>query len=101
MPLSLWSWLLYPPYVRDVFKPDSNLRKFAAMFYSLNDGDADPDFEDCWRIFGKYYDGPWDLPTDNTLRKNMVQYLKDGGTTGRGCGVLFYDGKEDRIINKA
>ena len=94
------SWLLYTPYVENIFPEGSNLHKFAEMFDVYLDSERE-DFSDCWRIFGKKYEGTTEgLPSDTTLRRNFIKYINEGKSFGNGYGVILYDGEQRKIINK-
>ena len=94
------SWLLYTPYVKELFPEGSNLRKFAEMFDVFLDSKRE-DFSAGWRIFGKIYEGTTKgLPSDTTLRRNFIKYIDEGKSFGDGYGVILYDGKQKKIINK-
>ena len=100
LPVVCSSWMLFPPYVEKVFAEGSNLKIFAKMFDVV---DAAPKeiFDDGWRIFGAEYTGETDnLPRDNSLRRNMISYIENGGSFGYGYGILLYDGEKGKIINR-
>ena len=99
-PLICFSWLLYKPYAEHVFPAGSNLKKFADLFDVIAEVNHGDNFEDAWRVFNQPYTGSTkDLPADNTLRRNFIQYINDGGSFGDGYGIILYNGKEKRIIN--
>lgn len=99
IPVFCQSWLLYERYINEVYPEGSNLKKFAGMF-DLYDNQPS-EFADCWRVFGKMYEGSTEgLPTDTTLRRKFVEYINAGGTFGRGYGVILYDGEKKEIINR-
>lgn len=99
LPILCQSWLLYEPYVEQVFPEGSNLKKFARMFDVYTCSGAE--FTECWRIFGKRYEGTTEgLPSDTTLRRNFIEYIQKGGTFGNGHGVLLYDGEKREIMNR-
>lgn len=100
LPVVCSSWLLFPPYVERVFGESSNMKAFARMFDIL-DVKKTEDFEDGWRIFGPAYQGGAEgLPEDNSLRRSMARYIKEGGEFGYGYGVLLYDGEKRKIVNR-
>ena len=100
LPVVCNSWLLYPPYVQNVFPEGSNMKAFAQMFDVIRQIPSEA-FGDGWRIFGPAYQGkPEGLPENNSLRRNMVRYIKNGGGFGYGLGVLLYDGEQQKIINR-
>lgn len=100
IPIISHTWLLYRPYIDSVFPENSNLWKFAKMFDIIDTTSTGNVFDDSWRIFNKKYEGTTtDLPTDNTLRRNFVEYIKSGGDFGYGYGIILYDGKQKKIVN--
>ena len=100
IPIICSSWLLYKPYVECVFPQQSNMLKFAELFDIIDSISNDKDFKPCWRVFNKRFDGTTNgLPADNTLRRNFIKYINDGGDFGTGYGVALYDGKKRKIIN--
>ncbi len=99
LPLICTSWLLYPPYIEKVFPKGSNMEKFALMFDIIGQYETDYRFSECERIFGVAYKGNTDgFPTDNTLRRNMVEYMNSKSNSGHGIGIILYDGKNKRIL---
>lgn len=93
LPVKCFSWLLYPPYL-SVFHENTNTGRFVRDFEILNSEKHDG-FGDAWRIFGKDFDGDANnLPSDTTMQKNFVQYIKNGGSFGSGTGILLFDGEK-------
>lgn len=91
MPCMCHSWLLYPDNA-EIFPQGSNLKTFFDLFDIL---DAEPDeaFHDCWRVFGKDYDGnPANLCSQTTLQTRIQKHLASGKTMGEGFAVLLFDG---------
>ncbi len=86
------SWLLYPDFER-VFVEGGNVAEFRSFFDVFRTTDHTT-FEDCWRVFkvGEITDLDT-LPTDTRLQRNMLEYLKGGGVTGDGFGILVFDGE--------
>lgn len=92
------SWMLNPKYLDTVFPEDSNTAKFAKYFelvepYSYNI------FHECWRVFGKEYDGnPENLDTDTSMRRRFVEYIKsntdDPEPFGGAVGIILFDGEK-------
>ena len=89
------SWLLYPD--NEKFYPrNSNIIDFMHDFEIIYSEDQDS-FTDAWRVFGKHYDRTVDeLPTDTSLQRAYVDWIKAGNKTGMGYGILVFDGQ--RII---
>lgn len=100
LPVVCNSWLLFPPYVESVFPEGSNMKAFAQLF-DIIDQSGDEGFYDCWRVFGRVYEGTTEgFPCDNTLRRNFIRHIENVGTFGYGYGVLLYDGEKKQIINR-
>lgn len=101
IPIISDTWLFYKPYFEKVFPEGSNLQKFINLFDIIDSKSDGNRFDDCWRVFNKMYEGTTlGLPTDNTLRRNFIKYIDDGGDFGEGYGVILYNGKTGEIINK-
>ena len=99
LPVVCNSWLLYPPYAKNVFPPKSNLVRFTQNFDIIK-STSNSHFHDCWRVFYKMYeDRASGLPAETTLQRNFIQYMENGGDFGGGFGVLLYDGESNSIIN--
>ena len=100
IPIICASWLLYQPFVDKVFPENSNLSKFAKLFDVIDNKSSGNEFHDGWRVFNKMYEGTTkDLPADNTLRRNFIEYINAGGDFGYGYGVILYDGNKKKIVN--
>ena len=92
MPVVCHSWLLYPPYLEEVFPEGSNLCRFAKMFRILFVDQVGDHFPDCWRVFGKMHQKDLkDFPADTRLRRSFLIYMQNGGDFGFGYGILLYD----------
>ena len=90
------SWLLFEGN-REIFPARLNMVDFMNDWDIIHSEEAD-EYGDCWRLFGKEYDGNADnLPQNTTQQKAMVAWLKEGKKTGEGFGVLIFDG--EKIIN--
>ncbi len=99
LPLTCRSWLLYPPYTERVFPKGSNIEKFANLFDIIEQHETGYKFSECEHIFGSTYKGNTDgFPDDNSLRRNMIEYMNSNSPSGYGVGILLYDGKKKRII---
>jgi len=84
------SWLLFPPFYRDVFPEGSNLSRFYELFEIVEQREcAYEDFG--WRVFGTMDPDLDKLPLKTTLQKNLHAYMKNGGTLGSGYGILVRD----------
>ncbi len=87
------SWLLYPDN-RKIFPPHLNLVDFIGDFDILRSS-VDPKFNNCWRLFGRDYDGhPENLPRETTQQRAMADWLMKGGETGSGFGLIVFDGEK-------
>lgn len=99
LPIYCGSWLLYPPYIEKVYSENSNLKKFSQLFDIVKQVDQGNDFSACWRVFNKEYKGSSKgLPGDNSLRRNMINYIDNYGVFGVGEGIILFDG--EKIVNK-
>lgn len=100
IPIICRSWLLYKPYNDNVFPENSNLKRFAGLFDITDVISSGNVFNDGWRVFDKMYEGTAKhLPSDNTLRRNFINYINSGGDFGCGYGIILYNGKTNKIIN--
>lgn len=91
------SWLLYSKY-KEIFPEGSNMRKFYNMFKIISDTEK-PNNPDFWRVFNmNYEEGILEkVPRDNTLRRNLYEFMKKGNSMGEGYGVIVFDG--EKIVN--
>ena len=86
------SWLMFPSN-REIFPPSSNIHQFLDDWHILQSRE-DPDYHDCWRLFGCNYQGnPDALPQNTGARRAMVSWLKQGKYSGTGLGLALFDGK--------
>lgn len=80
------SWLMNPDNL-EIFPESMNIIEFQKEFYVFHKH-IDPDYGDCWRVFGKEYEGnPDDLPQSTTMQKCIVNWLKKGNYMAYGFGV--------------
>ena len=99
LPVVTRTWLLYPPYRGPVFPIGSNTEQFANLFVTV-ESTVTETFDDCWRVFSiPYPEDVADLPTETSMQRRFVDYIRAGGTFGKTYGVLLYDGEKDTIIN--
>lgn len=91
IPMVCHSWLLYPEQVN--FLPEKlNIRGFMNDFTYIQ-SEVNEEFEDGWRIFGKYYEkGIKEWPRDTVLRKAYAEHIEKGGKVGYGYGIFLFDG---------
>ena len=55
-------------------------------------------FSASWSIFGcDYNEDMSKLPSDTSLQRNFIRYLKKEKNTGWGTGVILFDG--EKIVN--
>lgn len=99
MPVAAASWLLYPPICDEVFKDGSNLKNFYDLFDVVEQYE-DPENHNFWRIFNMdYEEGILDkVPTDNSLRRGLYEFMKPGRNMGIGRCMLLFDG--EKVISK-
>lgn len=89
VPFTLRSWLLYEKH-REFLPQNSNILRLMDYFDILNSMD-DKLFADWWRIFNKPYNNNIDeMPTDTSLQRAFVDWVKKGNVPGRGDGILMY-----------
>ena len=87
------SWLLYPRH-REFLPEGMNLLKFMSDFEMVNWKETPDDFHDRWRLYGKHAVLPDDqLPRNTTMRRAYADWLLAGNPTGRGFGIIAFDGK--------
>lgn len=87
------SWLLEPA-LEEILDENSNIIKFKRN-YRVFRTDKRGTFPDAWRVFMKKEDVPIEeYPEDNSLQKNIKEYLLKGNTIGYGLGVMAFDGEK-------
>lgn len=93
LPIMCCSWLLYPQY-REVFGEKSNIAVFTSRF-EIVDVQHDEKFNDMWRVFGVECDNIDinDLPSNTTMQRNFIQYMKKGYSFGEATGFILFDGE--------
>lgn len=95
LPVICSTWLFFPQY-ENVFGENSNTVKFARDFELIKVEETEK-FNDSWRLFGVKYEGDVDiLPTDTSLQKKFVDYIKEEKPFGLATGILLFDG--ERVI---
>ena len=96
--LTCRSWLLYTNY-KDVFVKGGNMYDFMEDFDIISSTREENDvFSASWSIFGcDYNEDMSKLPTDTSLQRNFISYLKKEKNTGWGTGVILFDG--EKIVN--
>ncbi|MBE7035744.1 MAG: hypothetical protein E7403_00460 [Ruminococcaceae bacterium] len=99
LPVICTSWLLYPPYKERVFPKGSNIESFANLFDIIGQYETGFRFSEAELIFGACYQGSTEgFPADNSLRRNMIEYMNSGEKSGHGIGIILYDGKQKKIL---
>lgn len=85
------SWLLYPPYMDEVFPKEGNIQKFAALFHII-DQYVDESYGDFSSVFGCAYHGAdlSHMPQKTRLQRNLLAYLRQGKKMGSAHGIFFY-----------
>lgn len=83
------SWLLFPEH-RRMLPAHSNIRRFMERF-DLYDRGVYLKREALRWLFDTEEKNPDRLPTDNSLRRCYVEFLKQGGRPGWGAGVFFME----------
>lgn len=91
------SWLLSPNN-RIILPAKSRIREFADDYLIIKTTD-DPTNSNLWRIFYKFtasesYDN---LPTDTSLQRDFLKWLKNGNNIGTAYGLIF--SKNGKILN--
>ena len=94
--VSCSSWLMYPAHPQFLPK-DSRVLRFMSDFDLIGQKEQEG-FPDGWRVFGRAWGAPYAaLPEDTSLQRAYKQWLLQRGVTGRGFGLMVFDG--ERIIN--
>ena len=91
VPFMTHSWLLYPPFLREVFKKGGNIQKFAGLFDIISENTAG--YANFTNVFGCPYPGE-DLsgvPTKTSLQRSMLDFVRKGNLMGEGYGIFLYD----------
>ena len=83
-PFVCHSWLLYPVH-REILPTNTNTYRFLSEYDIVESGVNGG--HDLWRLFDTDERDPDKLPTNGSLRRAYVDYLKKGGRPGWGFGV--------------
>ena len=86
------SWLLEPA-LEEILDENSNIIKFKRN-YRVFHTDKREVFPDAWRVFNKTNVPIEEYPENNSLQKNIKEYLLKGNTIGYGLGVMAFDGEK-------
>lgn len=81
------SWLLFPEN-ENIIPKHTNIYKFFKRF-DIVSWDYYKENLDLWRLFDTDEKVPERLPANNSVRRQFVEHLKNGGKTGWGYGVFF------------
>lgn len=93
------SWLIYEPYLTEIYSPESNLAKFVKLFDPIGEYMPKEYFHDAWRVFGKDdISDPDSLPQETSLQRKFVKRIKEGKPNGEGAGVIVFDG--ERVLTE-
>lgn len=85
----IYSWLLYPGY-RKLLSEKSNIYRFATDYSVLYVTENENPSDNMWRLFDMEWTGDInDYPGDTSFRRNMKQYLKEGGKLGSAYAVYI------------
>jgi hypothetical protein len=97
VPFMTHSWLLYPPFLREVFKKGGNLQKFSELFDIIDQNEAG--YQNFPNVFGCKYPENGDfstVPQNTSMQRSMLEFVKRGNIMGEGYGIFFYG--KDGII---
>lgn len=85
------SWLLYKSTL-EVFPKHSNTYRFIHEFdVTWETHDKEGEYNDAWRLFDMDYTGNIeDYPENTSMRRAYKDYLRNGGKTGEGFGIIMY-----------
>ncbi len=85
---TLRSWLLNPEH-REFLPQNSNILNLLDYFKIISY--TSPHWGDWWRIFNKEYNDNLDeMPSDTSLQRAYIDWVKKGNSPCYGRGVLFY-----------
>lgn len=92
------SWLIYPPYYREVFIEGSNMRMFCEQFDMIDELAQGQTAIYRW-VYNIPNDAPESrIPSDTRLQRNFRKYFEEGKPSGIGRGIIVFDG--EKIVNK-
>ena len=84
------SWMLYERN-REFMSPTSNIVRFMSDFKLVKSFEV-PE-QKYWWVFDRPYEGDASVLLRNTtLRRQMAEWLEQGGTPGGGDGYFVFDG---------
>ena len=91
------SWILFPKHTE--FLPEKSKILSFMNDFDIYSSSENVKFIDAWRIFGKCSELAYEqLPENTSLQRVYKSWLLSGNPTGRGTGVIVFDG--EKIINK-
>lgn len=83
------TWLLFPDNL-SVLKPDSNMAKFIND-YDVFEVELKDDYQELYRLFDMEYTGDVSvLPTNTSLQRAYIEWIKQGKKIGIGCGIHIH-----------
>ena len=82
------TWLFYSKTL-EFLAPESNLAKFSADYDILFEEEYS-DYSWRWRLFDTKEESLDKLPTDTSLRKKYVDWMRQNGKTGSAYGIYLY-----------
>ena len=95
VPFMTHSWLLYPPFLREVFKKGGNIQRFSELFDIIAENTAG--YQNFPNVFGCAYseEALATAPRETSLQRSMLEFIKRGNLMGEGYGIFLY-GKNGR-----
>ena len=87
LPFFCHTWLLFKKH-KEMLKPSSNIVSFIDDFTWL-EGYEYQDYNETWRIFGKFFTSIEDMPKENSIQKAYATIIERGEKTGGAEGVFF------------
>lgn len=90
VPFMTHSWLIYPPFLKNVFKKGGNLQKFAELFDIIAENTAG--YANFPNVFGCQYPVSdfSGVPQKTSMQRSMLEFIKQGNLMGEGYGIFFY-----------
>ena len=73
---------------KEMLKSSSNIVSFIDDFTWLSDYEYQ-DYNETWRIFGKFFTSIEDMPKENSIQKAYATIIERGEKTGGAEGVFF------------
>lgn len=93
VPFYCYSWLLYEKHY-EFLPARSRIRDFMD-FFDIVESKESPAFGDCWRIFGRKYEGTLEgFPRNTGLQRAYAEWYESGHVAGCGRGIFLFDGEK-------